>query len=157
MNWQRTRSFFPVTRDLVYLNHAGVAPISTRVAEALSRSPMDGELEVVEGVVIRRPLERRLFARGVLDDADRTVVATHILKVGWPFTTLRGFIYSVGDQQIALGAAGIEGDVKAGFVSFTPLQPVWPGLVLNTLILALSVGLVARVVQMVVPRQAASK
>jgi cysteine desulfurase/selenocysteine lyase len=37
MNWNRTRSFFPVTRDLVYLNHAGVAPISTRVAEALRR------------------------------------------------------------------------------------------------------------------------
>ncbi len=37
MNWQRTRSFFPVTRELVYLNHAGVAPISTRVDEALRR------------------------------------------------------------------------------------------------------------------------
>ena len=35
--WNRTRSFFPVTRDLVYLNHAGVAPISTRVEEALRR------------------------------------------------------------------------------------------------------------------------
>jgi selenocysteine lyase/cysteine desulfurase len=37
MNWNRTRSFFPVTRDLVYLNHAGVAPVSTRVDEALRR------------------------------------------------------------------------------------------------------------------------
>ena len=37
MNWERTRSFFPVTRTLAYLNHAGVAPISTRVAEALAR------------------------------------------------------------------------------------------------------------------------
>ncbi len=37
MNWNRTRSFFPVSRDLVYLNHAGVAPISTRVTEALRR------------------------------------------------------------------------------------------------------------------------
>jgi selenocysteine lyase/cysteine desulfurase len=37
VNWERTRSFFPVTRTLAYLNHAGVAPISTRVAEALAR------------------------------------------------------------------------------------------------------------------------
>lgn len=37
MRWERTRSFFPVTRTLAYLNHAGVAPISTRVAEALAR------------------------------------------------------------------------------------------------------------------------
>ncbi len=37
MNWARTRSYFPVTRELAYLNHAGVAPISTRVEEALVR------------------------------------------------------------------------------------------------------------------------
>ena len=37
MNWARTRSFFPVTSDLVYLNHAGVAPVSTRVEEAVRR------------------------------------------------------------------------------------------------------------------------
>ncbi len=37
MNWSRTRSYFPVTRELAYLNHAGVAPISTRVEEALFR------------------------------------------------------------------------------------------------------------------------
>jgi selenocysteine lyase/cysteine desulfurase len=37
INWARTRSFFPVTRELAYLNHAGVAPISTRVEEALER------------------------------------------------------------------------------------------------------------------------
>jgi selenocysteine lyase/cysteine desulfurase len=35
--WNRTRAFFPVTRDLVYLNHAGVAPVSTRVEDALRR------------------------------------------------------------------------------------------------------------------------
>jgi len=35
--WARTRSFFPVSRELVYLNHAGVAPVSTRAAEALGR------------------------------------------------------------------------------------------------------------------------
>ena len=37
MNWARTRSFFPVTREIAYLDNAGVAPISTRVEEALAR------------------------------------------------------------------------------------------------------------------------
>jgi len=63
MSWERTRSFFPVTRELVYLNHAGVAPISTRVQEALARyaaeavgfgafryeSALDAEIERVRG------------------------------------------------------------------------------------------------------------
>ena len=33
--WPRTRSFFPATRELVYLDHAGGGPISTRVDESL--------------------------------------------------------------------------------------------------------------------------
>ncbi len=37
MNWERTRSFFPVAAEVAYLNHAGVAPISTRVEEAFRR------------------------------------------------------------------------------------------------------------------------
>jgi selenocysteine lyase/cysteine desulfurase len=36
-SWARTRALFPVTRELAYLNHAGVAPISTRVRDALQR------------------------------------------------------------------------------------------------------------------------
>jgi cysteine desulfurase/selenocysteine lyase len=35
--WTRARSWFPVTEELAYLNHAGVAPISTRVESALQR------------------------------------------------------------------------------------------------------------------------
>jgi len=37
VNWQRARSLFPVTREVAYFNHAGVAPVSTRVEEALGR------------------------------------------------------------------------------------------------------------------------
>jgi selenocysteine lyase/cysteine desulfurase len=33
--WPRVRSFFPVTRKFVYLDHAGSGPISTRVEESL--------------------------------------------------------------------------------------------------------------------------
>ncbi len=35
--WEWTRSLFPVTQELAYFNHAGVAPISSRVEEALRR------------------------------------------------------------------------------------------------------------------------
>lgn len=37
MNWERTRSLFPVTREVAYFNNAGVAPISSRVDEAIRR------------------------------------------------------------------------------------------------------------------------
>jgi selenocysteine lyase/cysteine desulfurase len=37
IHWRRLRSYFPVTRELAYLNHAGVAPISTRAQEAIER------------------------------------------------------------------------------------------------------------------------
>ena len=37
MNWERTRSLFPVTREVAYFNNAGVGPISSRVDEALRR------------------------------------------------------------------------------------------------------------------------
>jgi selenocysteine lyase/cysteine desulfurase len=37
MSWERTRSLFPVTREVAYFNNAGVAPISSRVDEAIRR------------------------------------------------------------------------------------------------------------------------
>jgi selenocysteine lyase/cysteine desulfurase len=36
-SWSRLRSLFPVSGELVYLNHAGVAPPSIRVADAVER------------------------------------------------------------------------------------------------------------------------
>jgi len=35
--WAATRRLYPVTEEVAYLNHAGVAPLSTRVSEALAR------------------------------------------------------------------------------------------------------------------------
>jgi selenocysteine lyase/cysteine desulfurase len=35
--WERTRSLFPVTQEVAYFNNAGVAPISSRVDEAIRR------------------------------------------------------------------------------------------------------------------------
>jgi selenocysteine lyase/cysteine desulfurase len=62
MNWERTRSWFPVCERVVYLDHAGVAPISTRVSDAVARfsaefvhngafdyAPIEAEVERVRG------------------------------------------------------------------------------------------------------------
>jgi selenocysteine lyase/cysteine desulfurase len=39
--WRQYRDQFPVTQKLVYLNHAAVAPLSLRAAEAMQRLSMD--------------------------------------------------------------------------------------------------------------------
>lgn len=39
--WEQYREQFPVTKNLVYLNHAGVAPLSRRVAEAMQAQAQD--------------------------------------------------------------------------------------------------------------------
>lgn len=39
--WERYRDQFPVTKNLVYLNHAAVAPLSRRVAEAMQGQAQD--------------------------------------------------------------------------------------------------------------------
>ena len=39
--WERYRDQFPVTKNLVYLNHAAVAPLSRRVAEAMQGLAQD--------------------------------------------------------------------------------------------------------------------
>ncbi len=48
MSWEAVRQLFPVTQHLAYLNHAGVAPISTRAAAALARY---AELATTEGAL----------------------------------------------------------------------------------------------------------
>ncbi len=60
MSWERTRSFFPVTESVVYLNHAGVAPVSTRAAEALERYLAEATRHGADDYVARyeREIER---------------------------------------------------------------------------------------------------
>src|ERR1700712_4260347 len=39
--WQKYRDQFPVTERLIYLNHAGVAPLCRRSAEAMQQLAQD--------------------------------------------------------------------------------------------------------------------
>jgi tight adherence protein C len=68
--WQLHRSSFPVTRNLIYLNHAGVAPLAkpaadadARLASYLERAPNLQEDELREPVMQRviLPLLRKLL------------------------------------------------------------------------------------------------
>src|SRR5260370_36403525 len=62
MLWQKYREQFPVTKNLVYLNHASVAPLCPPAAEAMRRLATDAEafgafhypewLKVYEGIRI---------------------------------------------------------------------------------------------------------
>jgi selenocysteine lyase/cysteine desulfurase len=52
MNWDRWRAEFPITEKLVHLNHAGVSPISRRVAAATSAF-IDDALNVDRTLYVR--------------------------------------------------------------------------------------------------------
>ena len=60
-----------------------------------------------------------------------------VLKVGWPFTAARGFARIRAGETDTEGAILLQGDPKTSMVRFMPVQPVWPGIVINSLPLAL--------------------
>ncbi len=57
MDWNRWRSEFPITERCTHLNHAGVSPISRRVATAVTSF-------VTEATVLDAAMQRRWEARG---------------------------------------------------------------------------------------------
>ncbi len=71
IDWQRWRAEFPSTAEYVHMNHAGLAPVSLRVATAI-RSFADQALHV-DGPVYRRWAERTEAVRAA---AARLIGAT---------------------------------------------------------------------------------
>ena len=55
--WQRTRSFFPVAEDAIFLDHAGGGPISSRVDEAVRQLSDDAAHRVGPTLDARRARE----------------------------------------------------------------------------------------------------
>jgi len=92
--WREWREEFPVTRNLIYLNHAAVAPLPKRAAEAMQRLAQDAcdygalhysdWMEAVDGV-------KRAAARMLNADAAEIAtvkntsegIATVALGLGW--------------------------------------------------------------------------
>ena len=82
-------------------------------------------------------LIRRAYVSGWTTEASQRRFSELVLKVGWPFTTVRGFVRRKGvqveyDGSIPLGKNLGEPDEE----KFLPLQIVWPGFVVNSALLA---------------------
>jgi hypothetical protein len=92
-------------------------------------------------------LIRQAYVHGRMEP-NGTRYAEQVRKIGWPFTTVRGFIRAVDHDVQPVGAFFIRGDPAVGPVRFLPMQPVWPGLVVSgiwiTLVLVLGRRLLSR-------------
>lgn len=100
--WAQYRHEFPVTENLVYLNHAAVAPLPRRSAEAMQRMAEDGLrygslhydkwLEAFEGVRV---------AAAQLINADKAEIA-HVKNTSEGIATVAlGFPWRPGDVIVA--------------------------------------------------------
>ena len=65
-------------------------------------------------------------------ESDEGVYSEQVLKVGWPFTTVRGFVRVADGEVNPDGALWLQEDPTQGPVRFLPIQPVWPGLLINS-------------------------
>lgn len=80
---------------------------------------------------------RRAFAEGISSDGFSTRYTEQVLKVGWPFTMVRGFVRVTGSSIEADGAYLLDSGAETGPVRFLPLLPVWPGVLFDGLLLGL--------------------
>ena len=110
-------------------------PITTSAAmEALAFAFRDVGLGAEEwqepsGTARHGWLLRRAFVQGYLAPDPGNQYTEQVLKVGWPFTVVRGFIRTAG-PQVSREGARVMGDVVPGRpVRFLPTQPVWPGVI----------------------------
>ncbi len=120
----------------VLLSPALDTPLSeASAADALAFSfPDQGEHWVEpSGAVAHTWLHRQAYVEGFA--VERNVdqrYTEQVLKVGWPFTVVRGFIRSTGTASARTGvawAAPAEAPVR-----LLPMQPVWPGVVFYGLV-----------------------
>lgn len=88
------------------------------------------------GAITHRKLYRRAFMKG----KKTAPYSEQVLKVGFPFTVVRGFIRTSPAGTDALGAVFVAGDMEAGQATFMPLLPVWPGLVFFGLVGAIALS-----------------
>lgn len=116
--------------------------VATNLSTVFGLPPSDvGEWSHLEGWVHHGALVRRGWAFGVRDGVE---YREQVLKAGWPFTSVRGFLHVRNGELESRYAAWMAGPPSAGPVRYWPLQPVWPGLVFNTAWIALVLWLLSR-------------
>ncbi len=111
---------------------------TAKATEALATVfPGSGDWTTASGSVSRGWLMRRAFITG---DRSGAHFSEQVLKVGWPFTTARGFARVRSGVSETEGAILTEEDPRTGPVRYWPVQVVWPGLLINSVPLALLIG-----------------
>ena len=94
-----------------------------------------------EGGIQHGWLFRRSMIKGISEEGIPR--SEQVLKVGWPFTMARGFVWEEGKQVRSSGAVALE-PLTGGAYRFWPTQPVWPGLVINSGIMLLFILIISR-------------
>lgn len=89
-------------------------------------------------------LFRRAYVTGRSGSDSGTFYSEQALKVGWPFTVVRGFVRNVGTAMSLHGARIIGARETATPLRMLPTQPVWPGMVFFGLIGAFVSTVVSR-------------
>jgi len=107
--------------------------------------PEPGSWHIPSGTASHGWLFRRAYVQGHLGSVSGTFYSEQVLKVGWPFTVVRGFVRRVGPQTTQEGALVIGAAQMATSRRILPTQPVWPGVVFY--------GLVGIVIHTAIPRR----
>lgn len=115
------------------------SPLAASAAEAalvfaFPIASSEGEWHGVSGTARHGWLLRQAHVKGKLGSIAGKQYSEQVLKVGWPFTVVRGFVRTAGDEVTREGAHLLGPKAPGQTVQFLPTQPVWPGVVLYGLI-----------------------
>jgi len=137
-------SGYAVCGLLGYLSPTGFPePLEdTQSREALSLAFPGQRWRSAEGATHHGWLFRRSRISGISEDGKPH--SEQVLKVGWPFTMARGFVWEQDEQLRGSGALTLE-RLPDGAYRFWPLQPVWPGLLIDSGLILLSLLVLGRV------------
>jgi hypothetical protein len=84
----------------------------------------------VSGTAHHGWLLRRAYVEGRLGSVSGERYSEQVLKVGLPFTVVRGFIRTVGDEVERDGARLVSRVEHGRPARLVPMKPVWPGVAL---------------------------
>ena len=113
-----------------------LSPEDATAAIAFSFVDEGAEEGKASGYAAHGWLYRRGYVEGTSPDGSR--LSEQVLKVGWPFTVVRGFVRSRDgdpDHEGVAWASDLEADRP---VRLLPVQPVWPGVVFYGILGALA-------------------
>ena len=112
------------------------SPIEALAAEAAlifafpTASREGDQWHAVSGTARHGWLLRQAYVEGNLGSSSGERYSEQVLKVGWPFTVVRGFIRTAGGKVDREGARLVGRADPGQPVRLLPTQPLWPGVAL---------------------------